>query len=720
MKERIRHINPYTLIYTVVLLFIILYIFFASDIDGFLNGKQKSDIVEFGENWKMEDGSFIADIKRIPSPDDGSEIVLTKQLPDDIVGEEALNFDSHNVYFTLRIGRGEPYEFYLEENLTGRGYGDSFHNILLTEKMRGETVTITAKSAFPGENSGGFENVKLGSHHAYYHWFVKKHGISAVLSLMIIFFGVVVFTVRFGIVGRRMGDYDLTALGVTMILTGTWTLLETKIPQMLTGANSFIRALDYILLWFTAYPMVVFINSLTKKHKKSYNIIVFCISMISIFLTILLRFLAGIDMHRLTAITHVSFGVDIILLVVMLIRNHQYCIKKRIDDNLQFFYIGAAAFAAGGILDLGLYNLFRKSVMDAGMFLRLGFIMFIVMMFQQIMSWISAEQRTNKRDRFINNLLRYSMSGDSPEKIIHQMLEYFGNEMKADRAYIFEDMWDGTFNNTYEWCREGVTSEINNLQKVSFEGAIELWYREFEKANCVLIRDINEYNDIAGAAIYNLLKPKGIETLVTGPLEIRGKYIGFFGVENPPVELMSDISETLRLLGYFITVVLRQRDDQKRLINYSYFDQMTGAKNRRAQQEFIDNGLDRASSYGFVMCDINGLKSVNDNEGHEAGDRMICDVADVLIMVFGNDHVYRLGGDEFSAFGTWKTRGDFFYAIENVRELLRAKGRSVSLGYVYRSEGDEDFDAVKSEADELMYADKAAYYASHPELNRRS
>lgn len=719
LREHLKTIHLLHAAYILALVFSICYIMAASGIGELVRGGQSAYMHEFGSGWKLADGSRLDNIGRIPSPKDGSEVVLRKELPEDIEEGVALNFDSHNVYFSLRIGDGEPYEYHMEENLTGRGYGDAFHSIMLSKEMAGQTVEIHAENAFPGEKSSGFETFMICDHQVYNYRYIANYGLSAILSLLIIFFGFVVFTVRFGIVGRRM-EYNLNALGTVVILLGGWTFLETRIPQLLTGATAFLRALDYLLLFFVSYPLMLFINSLTKKKKEIYNKAVFVISALAFLVTVGIHFATGTDMHRLTLISHISYVVCGGLIAHMLYQNYCYCKRKGIEDNLGFFYYGALALCIGGSTDLVLYNLFKKAGMKSGTYLRLGLLIFIIMMFQQIMRWVSAEQRMNKRDRFINNLLQYSMSGDSPEEILKQMLEYTGKEMRAERVYIFEDQWDGTFCNTYEWCGLAVDSVKDKCRKVPFEGGIEYWYRAFEDTKCVVIEDKEMYNDIAGVGIYNYMKMRNAETLAVSPLEIKGRCIGFFGVDDPPGEILKDMAESMRLLAYFVTEVLRQRDDQKELINYSYYDQMTGAKNRRAQQEFLDSKLDKKAPYGFVMCDINGLKTANDTLGHEEGDRMICDVAEVLIMVFGKNNVYRLGGDEFSAFGTWETEAEFLGLIDNVRALLQVKGRSASLGCVYRPNGDEDFDSVKNEADEKMYADKAAFYKAHPELNRRT
>ncbi len=57
------------------------------------------------------------------------------------------------------------------------------------------------------------------------------------------------------------------------------------------------------------------------------------------------------------------------------------------------------------------------------------------------------------------------------------------------------------------------------------------------------------------------------------------------------------------------------------------------------------------SNLALFMIDLNGLKNVNDNKGHEAGDKMICNAAQYIKNVFGSSgRVFRIGGDEFIVF----------------------------------------------------------------------
>ena len=54
----------------------------------------------------------------------------------------------------------------------------------------------------------------------------------------------------------------------------------------------------------------------------------------------------------------------------------------------------------------------------------------------------------------------------------------------------------------------------------------------------------------------------------------------------------------------------------------------------------------KCTDLAVVVCDLNGLKQCNDTGGHEAGDQLLRDAADLLIEHFGEYEIYRSGGDE--------------------------------------------------------------------------
>ena len=310
---------------------------------------------------------------------------------------------------------------------------------------------------------------------------------------------------------------------------------------------------------------------------------------------------------------------------------------------------------------------------------------------------------------FIADMMRFASSANSPELIINQILEYMCLERKSDRAYIFEDNLDGTYDNTYEYCRPGVTAEIDNLKNVSSEDGIYLWFEEFEKYNNILIYDLEEYKKIS-EPIYNVLKPQGIQTLVAGPIVVNGKNVGFYGVDNPPREFLEEISELIGVIGFIMDMMLRIRDNMKAIEESSKRDPLTGCGNRKAMEWAYENRFGGASSLSIVMCDLNGLKAKNDLEGHKTGDKYLCEAADVLCECFGKDSVYRVGGDEFVVIKLSETVDSMEKKIRTLREKSKERKVSMSIGFEFRDSFEEGFSHILHDADEKMYAAKAKYY----------
>lgn len=151
----------------------------------------------------------------------------------------------------------------------------------------------------------------------------------------------------------------------------------------------------------------------------------------------------------------------------------------------------------------------------------------------------------------------------------------------------------------------------------------------------------------------------------------------------------------------------------------AYIDSLTGTKNRHCFNRFIGNlnGLIQ-KNVGTIFCDLNGLKYTNDNFGHEAGDKMICDFSEILKTVFPGDEVFRLSGDEFIVLALGKTREDFYKDIENLKYYNEKKEFPFAgIGYVWTCETDNLVETI-NRAEEEMYKQKAEIYKKFPQYKR--
>ena len=165
----------------------------------------------------------------------------------------------------------------------------------------------------------------------------------------------------------------------------------------------------------------------------------------------------------------------------------------------------------------------------------------------------------------------------------------------------------------------------------------------------------------------------------------------------------------------------------------AHIDALTGVGNKTAYLDAVkqlDEDIKKGSAkFSIAIFDINGLKNINDNYGHEYGDLALIDEATIMIRVFGKDNIYRVGGDEFIVVIQTDSADEMDMLFKEADKVIEEESRiqkpyqtplSLSKGYaVYDKEKDAEYREVFKRADENMYRDKDAYYERFPEKHRR-
>ena len=148
-------------------------------------------------------------------------------------------------------------------------------------------------------------------------------------------------------------------------------------------------------------------------------------------------------------------------------------------------------------------------------------------------------------------------------------------------------------------------------------------------------------------------------------------------------------------------------------------DLMTGMLNRSAYYADIYNNPEDISA--LVSLDMNGLKTINDTDGHAAGDDALITLAICFMRALKRRQAgYRVGGDEFIIVCRKCTRDEVLQLIERIRANVAETPYSCAVGFSYISEGTKDIDALLRESDAMMYAEKAQYYESTGKDRRRN
>ena len=303
----------------------------------------------------------------------------------------------------------------------------------------------------------------------------------------------------------------------------------------------------------------------------------------------------------------------------------------------------------------------------------------------------------------------HTLNSEDVENSIHRLLKMVGEYYSGDRTYIFEyNEEKGTFSNTYEWCAENAQSNIEQYQDVS-EKTLEVWFKHFDENGKFCIQNIEESIAIDNKE-YEGLSFRNITSIAAATLVKNNKIIGFIGVDNLKCNI-EDLT-LLTSLTYFVKNDLEKRRMMLELERMSFVDLLTGLYNRNRYNKTLQN-LEQVppKSLGIVYVDMNGLKEINDSYGHDYGDFMIQETANLIQQVFDKG-AYRIGGDEFIAIRQDMQEEEFRDKVDELHEIFKQhKNLNVSIGSHW-NEGDFDIHRDIAKADELMYIEKQNYYNS--------
>ncbi|MCR4866762.1 MAG: GGDEF domain-containing protein [Lachnospiraceae bacterium] len=554
-----KKINILTIIYGVILCAIILYMLFYTDM---LKKVYSDDVIKLSKEWALIDNGETAhvDVDKLDASEYDGEALLRAVLPTDpdLISDKDLCFWSDNAKFKVCIDNTLVYSFDYGENLTGKGYGRKYHVVKLSSLDAGKSIDITLDTVFEDRSGGRVGGFCLANGMNYIREVSSRQFPACFLSVIVIFFGLMMLAVYIWIPDKRALPYDIAMLGITTLLGGLWCLSQSGMMQLITGKSIGFRMIEYFFMELVIYPLTCFVNSVTILKRKIYPKIATYVMVFIISFQLLMRYVFDTDMHRVLIYTYITYIITFVLIVVMLIDNEIYCRKNEISVNLKYFYTGGVMFIIGSVIDIFIYYM-DNPITQNGTFMRVGLCTWVIAMLLQFLIW---------------------------------------------------------------WAGEHV-------------------------------------------------------------------------------------------------IIEKERAMQKKLFGYSFKDSLTGVGNRRALDDFEKTKLERTKPFGYIMCDINGLKRTNDTKGHEAGDHLIIDVVTCLKEVFGPENVFRIGGDEFVAYVLDTSREEIKRQVEYANELIEQKGHSASIGSVYCDDRSMSLGDIKKQADALMYAAKKNYYQGREDRRDR-
>jgi PAS domain S-box-containing protein len=191
----------------------------------------------------------------------------------------------------------------------------------------------------------------------------------------------------------------------------------------------------------------------------------------------------------------------------------------------------------------------------------------------------------------------------STDDIIASALADIGKHIRCDRVYIFKS--DGLFMiNIHEWCREGVTSQIDALQKVEVTD-FRFLLDPIRQGNPLYVPSVAEMPSVASVEREHLER-QGIKSLLAVPMAHDGEVGAFLGIDNPELEPLhhTEYAALLQLLSDAIAAGLQRSRDELALRQFNE----TLAEKTEKQRSLLELSLDlaRATSREDLSTVLNG------------------------------------------------------------------------------------------------------------------
>ena len=253
-----------------------------------------------------------------------------------------------------------------------------------------------------------------------------------------------------------------------------------------------------------------------------------------------------------------------------------------------------------------------------------------------------------------------------------------------------------------------ITSEIIEAS-LKYEIA-RTWKNTLGVSNAIIVRNNFEFESLKdrNELWYNDIKSVGVVSLCLVPLIWANNIVGYLYVTDYNVTRSDDIKELLELISFFIASEIYSHESTLELKKLSIIDSLTDCYNRNALIHRMTS--DNSGNINVMYADINGLKDVNDNLGHEAGDKLIQDGAKILFSIFRNAEIYRSGGDEFVVISR-EPKIVFKNQVVQFRNKTSGIDNEVRFASGVCYGNDElNIGEVMKIADDNMYKDKERFY----------
>ena len=295
----------------------------------------------------------------------------------------------------------------------------------------------------------------------------------------------------------------------------------------------------------------------------------------------------------------------------------------------------------------------------------------------------------------------------------------FTDSFAASIMTVSKDMYQ------FEVVSESVRNNLKNLHDVFADipyEVVESWEELISETNCIIIRNEQDMKDFESKAPewVQTLRDNDVRSLILAPFIHQNMIIGYLYITNFDVSHLSRLKDTIEMVSFFLASEVAHHIFIDKLKTLSSLDIRTGVQNRNAMNSKVDElALELRISktpFSVAFCNLNTLRTVNIQQGHDAGNNLLSDAGRILRDVFKDDFIFRSSGDEFAIISTNSSKDGFDAKIKELKEKANdPEWVYFTVGY-YTDMTEGNLHAAMRFANEYEQEFKEDFYYNNPDM----